>query len=482
MNIEQILKKITELKRANTNYVSNGCFNVAQWKRLNEKGLISATVYDKSVWVTIRDKDIYRLLFFADSTESLTQVNARQYRDYDMPVILEFLCEQDTNEKVQNILIEMGFCRLRDLEYLFCTSVHIEEKYQLQAGYSISIAVAKDCMTLYNMLYDIFDIRISRLPSEEQIISDIDSQRVFILKHEQEIVGIAYFQRQGAKAEYLYQFALQSKERGKGLSYALLAYAMNCLGIEKKYSAWVEKDNVKAMHLYEKFGFENVGLKEFIYQNARTLPVVLLLDTSGSMYENGKIATMNSAVNEMIEGFKSLDSTNAQISVSIITFGGVAQKFQDLKPANEVEAINMTANGNTPLGSALNIAKSMIEDKEVITSRAYRPVVVLVSDGMPNDNWEQPLEQFKSDGRTSKCYRMAMGIGVSEGSAEYQMLQKFIDKEERVFCASDARGIEKFFKYVTMSVATRTKSQNPNIIAKPADIIVDDEDDDAPLF
>lgn len=183
-------------------------------------------------------------------------------------------------------------------------------------------------------------------------------------------------------------------------------------------------------------------LKEFIYQNARTLPVVLLLDTSGSMYENGKIATMNSAVNEMIEGFKSLDSTNAQISVSIITFGGVAQKFQDLKPANEVEAINMTANGNTPLGSALNIAKSMIEDKEVITSRAYRPVVVLVSDGMPNDNWEQPLEQFKSDGRTSKCYRMAMGIGVSEGSAEYQMLQKFIDKEERVFCASDARGID----------------------------------------
>ena len=71
-------------------------------------------------------------------------------------------------------------------------------------------------------------------------------------------------------------------------------------------------------------------LKEFVYQNARTLPVVLLLDTSGSMYENGKIATMNSAVNEMIEGFKSLDSTNAQISVSIVTFGGTAQKFQEL--------------------------------------------------------------------------------------------------------------------------------------------------------
>lgn len=218
-------------------------------------------------------------------------------------------------------------------------------------------------------------------------------------------------------------------------------------------------------------------IKDFVYQSARTLPVIMLLDTSGSMYENGKISTMNSAVNQMIDSFKGLDSTNAQISVAIVTFGGTASKFQELKPASEIApSIQMTANGMTPLGGALKIAKEMIENKECITSRAYRPVVILVSDGMPNDDWLNALEDFKSNGRSAKCYRMAMGIGISEGSSEYAMLQSFIDKEERVFCASDANGIEKFFKYVTMSVATRTASQNPNIIPKPDDIVDDDED------
>lgn len=219
-------------------------------------------------------------------------------------------------------------------------------------------------------------------------------------------------------------------------------------------------------------------LNEFTYQSARTLPVVLLLDTSGSMSENGKISTMNTAVNEMLEGFKSLDSTNAQISVAIVTFGGRAEKYSALTPASDMGSVAMSANGNTPLGAALTMAKKMIEDKEVITSRAYRPVVVLVSDGMPNDSWQQPLEEFKSTGRTAKCYRMAMGIGVGENTENYNVLKRFIDEEERVFCASDAKDIEKFFKYVTMSVATRTKSQNPNIIPKPEDLTTNQDDDD----
>lgn len=218
-------------------------------------------------------------------------------------------------------------------------------------------------------------------------------------------------------------------------------------------------------------------INEFVYQSARTLPVVLLLDTSGSMNENGRIGTLNSAVSEMIEKFKGLDSTNAQISVAVVTFGGEAKVHTSLKPATEISLNAMTANGMTPLGAALNIAKGLIEDKEVITSRAYRPIVVLVSDGIPNDNWRGPLEQFKTEGRTAKCYRMAMGIGVGENSEEYRMLKSFINEEEKVFCASEAGEIMSFFKYVTMSVATRSKSQNPNVVPKPSEIFEDDDDD-----
>ena len=216
-------------------------------------------------------------------------------------------------------------------------------------------------------------------------------------------------------------------------------------------------------------------MNQFTYQTPKTLPVILLLDTSGSMQDNGKIATLNSAVNEMLDSFKNLDSVNAAISVAIITFGGNASICQALTPVSEIRTVNMTANGMTPMGGAVTLAKEMVENKEIITSRTYRPTVVLVSDGMPNDNWEAPIDSFKNDGRSSKCYRMAMGIGVGEGTNEYRVLEKFISAEERVYSADDASNIRKFFKYVTMSVTSRTRSQNPTIVPKKEEI--DDEDE-----
>ena len=216
-------------------------------------------------------------------------------------------------------------------------------------------------------------------------------------------------------------------------------------------------------------------LNQFTYQTPKTLPVILLLDTSGSMHENGKIAVLNSAVNEMLTSFKNLDATNASISVSIITFGGNAQICQELKPVSEIGEINMIASGMTPMGGAVRLAKEMIENKEIITSRTYRPTVVLVSDGMPNDSWEDAIDLFKNDGRSAKCYRMAMGIGVEEGTTEHKVLENFISNEERVYSAEDASNIRKFFKYVTMSVTSRTRSQNPNIVPKKEEI--EDEED-----
>ena len=216
-------------------------------------------------------------------------------------------------------------------------------------------------------------------------------------------------------------------------------------------------------------------LNQFTYQTPKTLPVVLLLDTSGSMHENGKIAVLNSAVNEMLTSFKNLDATNASISVSIITFGGNAQICQELKPVSEIGEINMVASGMTPMGGAVRLAKEMIENKEIITSRTYRPTVVLVSDGMPNDSWADAIDLFKNDGRSAKCYRMAMGIGVEEGTTEHKVLENFISNEERVYSAEDASNIRKFFKYVTMSVTSRTRSQNPNIVPKKEEI--EDEED-----
>jgi uncharacterized protein YegL len=201
--------------------------------------------------------------------------------------------------------------------------------------------------------------------------------------------------------------------------------------------------------------------KEFSASSTRVLPVILLTDVSGSMSVEGKIEALNRAVSNMIETFGDEDDLRAEIHVAVITFGGEAAKVHThLSPSGEVEWEPMNASGKTPMGGAMELAANLIEDKEAIPSKAYRPTVVLVSDGQPTDDWQQGLRRLSQEGRASKANRMALAIG---GDADEAMLRRFLnDSEKVVYRADDAKRIKEFFEFVTMTVTARSRSVNPN--------------------
>lgn len=209
-------------------------------------------------------------------------------------------------------------------------------------------------------------------------------------------------------------------------------------------------------------------LKSVINTNPRSIPVILLLDCSGSMH-GPKIEALNNAVNVMLDRFAREADSDTSIKTAIIAFGGAdAKVIREFGAPSKDEKIKLSADGMTPLGCALNLAKDhIIEDREVIASRDYRPTVILVSDGMPNDDWESALDKFIHDGRSSKCFRWALSIGVDRGTPAYQMLKKFVSDEEFIFDTSSAAGLYRFFQRVTVSVVTRTRTMNPNKMASP---------------
>ncbi|MGY2373569.1 vWA domain-containing protein [Pseudomonas sp. SDO524_S393] len=203
-------------------------------------------------------------------------------------------------------------------------------------------------------------------------------------------------------------------------------------------------------------------LKKFQIQAARPLPVIVLADTSGSMSEGGKIEALNSALQDMIATFAHESRLRAEIQVSVITFGGRSAELNlPLTPAHQIQSFShLTADGATPLGGALRLASQLIEDKDIVPSRAYKPVIVLVSDGYPNDEWETPFARLQNGERSSKATRFAMGIGAD---ADVSMLADFAnDPEAPLFQASEARDIHRFFRAVTMSVSARSQSSTPN--------------------
>ena len=220
--------------------------------------------------------------------------------------------------------------------------------------------------------------------------------------------------------------------------------------------------------------------KEYFFDVPKTLPVILLLDNSGSMSSGDHITILNNAVNTMLKSFREMDSIIASISVAIITFGGEVKLLSELKLADETEDVKLDANGGTPYGKALSIAKAMIENKESFPKRSYRPMVITVSDGLPNDEWEISLNAFKHEGRSSKCHCLAMSIGAPDGTPAFEVLSKFADGKENVYFAENAKDIHKFFKFITTTIKTRTQSVNPNEIPKVdianiPDIVSDDD-------
>lgn len=241
---------------------------------------------------------------------------------------------------------------------------------------------------------------------------------------------------------------------------------------------------------------------KFTTQKAKPLPIILLLDVSGSMnevvdtenirhtgrnyYNDGqtwevveggtsKIQILNAAVHQMVESLAKEERLETEFLVSIITFGDNVLQHIPLSSASSVNWTDMVASGNTAMGAAFSLAKKKIEDKDVIPSRAYRPTIVLVSDGVPTDDWESPLKALITDGRSSKCFFMAMGIGEK---TMVHVLESFISRtpvlaevngkqvKNTVFQASEADKIHEFFQKVSMSVTIRSKSQNSNAIPK----------------
>jgi len=196
---------------------------------------------------------------------------------------------------------------------------------------------------------------------------------------------------------------------------------------------------------------------------AKPLPVILLLDVSGSM-DGDKIDSLYDAVVEMIKTFEHEAVKETIINIAIITFGAEVNLHTPYTPVSQLAANGISrfdADGMTPMGTALRMAKDMIDDKDTTSRKMYRPAVVLVSDGEPNDDWRDPLNQFIHTGRSQKCQRFAVAIG---NDANKSVLRMFANDDASMFEADNAGDISSKFQKISTVVSQRSKSKDPNVI------------------
>ncbi|MFJ6677411.1 VWA domain-containing protein [Actinosynnema sp. NPDC091369] len=182
------------------------------------------------------------------------------------------------------------------------------------------------------------------------------------------------------------------------------------------------------------------------------MPVIVLADVSGSM-QGEKIAQLNSSIAMMFRTFAAEDSVRGQICAAVITFGGEnAVLHQAMTPAGQLDWTDMVAGGRTPLGHALQLATSMLEDSEQVPVRAFPATLVLVSDGAPTDDWEEPLAVLLESRNGRSALRLSVGIGVDRTSEAQRVLESFSTPGKPVMTTERAHEIASNFRWVTATV------------------------------
>ncbi len=190
----------------------------------------------------------------------------------------------------------------------------------------------------------------------------------------------------------------------------------------------------------------------------KPLHMFWLLDVSGSMGVDGKIAALNEAMREAVASTRAaaVENPGVQVLVRAITFAHDAGWHTGI-PTDiaEFEWTDVVAveRGTTEVGRALSLAVAAIREVSQ-TGRGLPPALILVSDGKPTDlkvpSYGAALRELAEEPWGRKASRMAVGIG---RDADMAALHRFIGHDEIYpLSAANAAELRHYLRWASTAV------------------------------
>ncbi len=194
--------------------------------------------------------------------------------------------------------------------------------------------------------------------------------------------------------------------------------------------------------------------------SARPLHFIWIVDVSGSM-SGEKIGALNFGIREAIPAMVSVaeENPNARILVRTLKFGEGAQ-WHHSQPTevkdfrwNDLQA---TDNG-TCMGKAMEELAKVLK-MPPMEERSIPPVLVLLSDGQPTDDFSKGLKTLMNEPWAKKAVRIAISIGED---ADGECLQKFIGHSEiKPIEVRNAPSLVESIRWVSTIVLKSASSPN----------------------
>ncbi len=185
----------------------------------------------------------------------------------------------------------------------------------------------------------------------------------------------------------------------------------------------------------------------------RRLPVYLVLDVSGSMHGE-PIEAVRNGMQLLVSNLRTDPYALETAFLSVIVFDAKARQVVPLTELTAFQPPNIEAGSTTALGDALRLTQECIE-REVQKTTAeskgdWKPLVFLMTDGQPTDDWMKGLNVFKQA-------KTGLVIACAAGPKADTKILKQITEVVVSLDTADSNTIGAFFKWVSASISTTSK-------------------------
>jgi uncharacterized protein YegL len=198
---------------------------------------------------------------------------------------------------------------------------------------------------------------------------------------------------------------------------------------------------------------------------SRRLPIYLVVDTSASM-AGPAIEAVNNGLQEFAAMLRNDPHAIEAAHVSVITFSSKAQQLVPLTETMAFQAPKLAANGGTALGAALAMLGSAFDtelhEKSSEHPGDWKPLVFILTDGEPNDEWREPARRLRERDRLKTANIIAIGCGPDVNTA---ILTEVVGDKRNVVLMPEMTPeyLRNCMKWISQSVKLASKSASQGV-------------------
>lgn len=208
----------------------------------------------------------------------------------------------------------------------------------------------------------------------------------------------------------------------------------------------------------------------------RQMVLFFVVDTSGSM-QGTKIGAVNTAIREVLPELKDAGGSDIDLKVACLTFSSGCQWMYSTPIASDsFQWTNVDADGVTDLGAACRELNDKLSKNGFLKapSGSVAPVIFLLSDGEPTDDFESGINLLQQNNWFKHGIKVAVAIG---DDANKDVLAKFTGNIEAVITVHTPEALRKWIRKVSITssqIGSRSQPVSDGQLPSKQDTMIDE--------